>query len=196
MKLVDILARELKVWPEGYNSLQQSFGGMVFHGAKDGILPIVCLSVAEDFRTAAVTRAQWQAAVDALNAEKEFVPYDFSGPVLDYGPKEWTGAGLPPVGTVCWYGEEMEEMRIVAHVDQGAQSGDARFLAVGQAGNMGRLRLAVAEYWRPTRTPEQIENESLYDRVLNVLRDDDKIREPGRIAKLVVAAISDVKAVP
>jgi len=68
MKLVDILARELKVWPEGYASLQQSFAGMVFHGAKDGILPIVRLSVSEDFRIASVTRAQWQAAVDALKS--------------------------------------------------------------------------------------------------------------------------------
>lgn len=29
----------------------------------------------------------------------------------------------------------------------------------------------------------------LYNRVLEVLRDDDSVREPGRIARLVVAAI-------
>ncbi|MBX9404765.1 hypothetical protein K5E40_03630 [Pseudomonas baetica] len=81
MKLIDILARELKAWPEGYSSLQQSFAGMVFHGAKDGILPIVRLSVSEDFRIASVTRAQWQAAVDALkSAEKpDLAPCPFCG---------------------------------------------------------------------------------------------------------------------
>ncbi len=113
MKLVDILARELKVWPEGYESLQQSFAGMVFHGAKDGILPIVRLSVAEDFRTTAVTRAQWQAAVDAMGIPK--FPSD---------DVERTGEGLPPIGShvvvhddgSLMYGQG-ESGEVLAHVD-------------------------------------------------------------------------------
>ena len=64
MKLVDILARELKAWPEGYTSLQQSFARMVFHGAKDGILPIARLDVADDFRTASVTASNhWSTMI-------------------------------------------------------------------------------------------------------------------------------------
>lgn len=115
MKLVDILARELKVWPEGYDSLRQSFAGMVFHGAKDGILPIERLSVAEDFRTAAVTRSQWQAAVDALKADEIAYSAENVNVNVNYATHaslpanaeckivqpEWNGEGLPPVGAAC-----------------------------------------------------------------------------------------------
>lgn len=73
MKLVDILARELKVWPADCDSLKQSFGGMVFHGNQAGIIKIARLSISDDWRKAEVTRHQWQAAVDALKAGKEKV---------------------------------------------------------------------------------------------------------------------------
>lgn len=75
-------------------------------------------------------------------------------------PTAWTGEGLPPVGTVCWYGDLNEELRIITHVDQGEQNGSARYLAVGQNGEMGSLRLVTAEYWHPIRTPEQIAAET------------------------------------
>lgn len=109
MKLIDILARELKAWPMAcggdYHTeaiAQDLDGGLVrldhlkkpdpiqFNG-KDwkrshwtGYAYYVELS--DDHDTAIVTRAEWEEAVDALNAKKV---------------GQWNGEGLPPVGTVC-----------------------------------------------------------------------------------------------
>lgn len=91
MKLVDILARELKVWPEGVAKLTQSFAGMVFYqDSAQQIVPLGRMEISDDLRDEYVTRAEWQSAVDALNAPKVV---------------EWDGAGRPPEGTVCglWY---------------------------------------------------------------------------------------------
>ena len=71
MKLVDILARELKSWPEGVHKLAQSFAGMVFYqDSAQQIVPLDRMEISDDFRYAEVTRAEWQAAVDALTAEQ------------------------------------------------------------------------------------------------------------------------------
>lgn len=93
MKLVDILARELAEWPEGCKFVGQ---------ASDGTLHTNNLTdwserasprwteekytMAEDWSDAWVSRSEWQAAVDALNA-----------------PAVWDGEGLPPVGVDCEY---------------------------------------------------------------------------------------------
>lgn len=126
-KLIDILARELKVWPEkSVAAVQQnSFDGRVSFvdcmdvefsiGQWDYIEPcsrihyqkeIHSFERADDWRIAIVTHAEWQAAVDALNAPKVV---------------EWDGVGRPPVGVnvnirhkgasqgtgiVLFYGEE------------------------------------------------------------------------------------------
>lgn len=83
-KLIDILARELKVWPEGAKSISQSFAGMVFYvPPSDCVKEMFRTEVSENWRLSEVTRAEWQAAVDALNAPKVV---------------EWDGVGLPPVG--------------------------------------------------------------------------------------------------
>jgi len=106
MKLVDILARELEVWPEGLECLSQlKSRGYIINGRGFDGRAFTSAEIADETHIAGaiVTRAQWQAAVDALKAEKEFVPYDFSGPVLDYGPKEWSGEGPPPVGAPVEY---------------------------------------------------------------------------------------------
>lgn len=88
-KLIDILALELRVWPEGYARLEQSMMGVVFYKVFDGVLPVGIFTISDDYRTTKVTRAEWQAAVDALNAPKVV---------------EWDGAGLPPVGkSSCEY---------------------------------------------------------------------------------------------
>jgi len=91
MKLVDILARELKVWPESAHLITQDDDGMLneyaegytprntfgrvwsssakyLEGFADGDDDIR-LPLADDFATTIVTRAQWQAAVDALAAQ-------------------------------------------------------------------------------------------------------------------------------
>lgn len=71
MKLVDILARDLPIWPVHAETISQSFGGMIFFvpvGLK--VQEIHRLELADDWREAAVTRAQWQAAVDALQSNR------------------------------------------------------------------------------------------------------------------------------
>lgn len=85
MKLVDILARELKVWPEGSLAATQDGDGEINQQSESG-RPEFCerldqwkagpgrlcifshekLILAEDYTTAIVTRAEWQAAVVAL----------------------------------------------------------------------------------------------------------------------------------
>lgn len=78
MKLVDILARELKEWPGDYATLCQSKFDSEIYGSKPGIRPErgdslhpphgLHLSVrhTEKEEYPVVTRAQWQAAVEAL----------------------------------------------------------------------------------------------------------------------------------
>ena len=83
MKLVDILARELKVWPENCECVWQVLSGRLAIDKDRDRLTDSTYTIARDWHEARVTRAEWQAAVDALNAPKVV---------------EWNGAGLPPVG--------------------------------------------------------------------------------------------------
>ena len=73
MKLVDILARELKVWPEDlpHAMLTQSERGSVNYVINNRLKWAMPTSpeLAEDWLTAIVTRAEWQAAVDALKVD-------------------------------------------------------------------------------------------------------------------------------
>lgn len=72
MKLVDILARELKVWPEGMGAAYRS-GHLLLFCTGPGTSRSHVLDIRidpEDQEDALVTRAEWQAAVDALNAPK------------------------------------------------------------------------------------------------------------------------------
>lgn len=74
MKLVDILARELKAWPDCIVVGQSTSGQLHKNSAPNsgscfGHTSEV-YSKAVDWKTAYVTRAEWQAAVDALNAPK------------------------------------------------------------------------------------------------------------------------------
>lgn len=100
MKLVNILARELRAWPEQYDCLSQM--------RHDGVI-LARLELAEDSFPAGVivTKAQWQAAVDALkNCAHLWVGWsDTEACELCNKTRkivvEWNGEGLPPVGTVC-----------------------------------------------------------------------------------------------
>lgn len=77
MKLVDILARELKQWPEGVERASQDPDKEIRF--KPGIrFDFYSTRLASDAGTdfgdgAEVTRAQWQAAVDALKTERECI---------------------------------------------------------------------------------------------------------------------------
>lgn len=137
MKLVDILARELKVWPVDCDILEQSFAGMVFHSIQAGIIPVVRLSISDDWRKAKVTRAQWQAAVDALKAEKA---------------DEWNGEGLPPVGALCEWKEKTGFSWVKATVLFISESSVVMQREDGFEWQM----LTKRTVFRPIRTPEQI----------------------------------------
>lgn len=82
MKLVDILARELKEWPENVNSIFQDYDGelRLLGDVRTSLSGIYMQDLCEDYLRAhlgaemtGVTHAQWQAAVDALKAGKEKV---------------------------------------------------------------------------------------------------------------------------
>lgn len=154
MKLVDILARELKVWPELAKTIEQSAVGMVFFDPYVGkILEVACFDLADDWRDAQVTQAQWQAAVDALKAEKSV---------------EWNGEGLPPVGTVCEFAgfnpeETMptdprvgDQVTVIAHFMSG--SFEVAAFTFYAPPEFEYLQVAQGAYgcFRPIRTPEQI----------------------------------------
>lgn len=142
MKLVDILARELKVWPrmpEGGHRLEQDVDNSIIEGDGFGTEPLFMVSErCEDYKlNPHVTRDEWQAAVDAMKASA------------------WNGEGLPPVGTVCENaaGGEWRKVFIVAHdsVDN-EQRAIFRFVGGDQYSYFGEH----AECFRPIRTPEQI----------------------------------------
>jgi len=93
MKLIDILARELKVWPEGIvTAVQDHDGEIKFYNSPifpmratdegyfsrglvwiregdEGDSFLSKIGIAIDWDSAIVTQAQWQAAVDALAAQ-------------------------------------------------------------------------------------------------------------------------------
>lgn len=100
MKLVDILARELKAWPNNFDYVLQQPLGKVFGVAPDQMA--TCFLVtdkASDWLTARVTRSEWQAAVDALNAPKsEVLEVDWSK-----APEDATHAGVFNGKFSCWY---------------------------------------------------------------------------------------------
>jgi len=186
MKLVDILARELSEWVAWGEKIVQDDDGYIVAFETDAELkcvdgdwkgpscdPICVLDLADDYKTSIVTRAQWQAAVDALKAEKEFAPFDFSGPVLDYGPKEWTGEGLPPRGTKC----EVQPWK-----EHEAPWVEVEFIASWLAPNGLTYSWVHTGYgwkepqmfrFRPIRTPEQIEQEISYRAICQLMDDLD-----------------------
>lgn len=145
MKLVDILARELKVWPDQYYQIYQDSGGNLNGTLSNGDLedcnqedlPFGPVSIAWDGNNAVVDRAEWQAAVDALNAPKVV---------------EWDGVGLPPVGSAsCEYlgahkYDEWTVVNIFAHY------GHTVFVDFGD----GWRAEEDSSRFRPIRTAEQV----------------------------------------
>lgn len=139
MKLVDILARELKEWPEGQKIAEQSQVDNEIYFEPQANGGFYASERADDYRDAIVTISQWQEARDAL---------------LKADAKEWNGEGLPPVGVVC-------EMRRTDYVDMYWK--EIEFLCAGskkaffrdQEGHEWARLLSDIEF-RPIRTPEQI----------------------------------------
>lgn len=95
MKLVDILARDLPIWPDNAKALSQSFAGMIFfipHGFE--VQEINRLEQSEDWREAAVTMTEWKAAVDALKTYND----EMVNKKAAHLALVWNGKGRPPAG--------------------------------------------------------------------------------------------------
>ena len=179
MKLVDILARELKVWPEGCSHIVQDHDGecwpstgeiessKIFYDKEwstdtDGEVEFY-LEIASDFGSAKVTRAEWQAAVDALNADKCEHSYANNIGCPECGelnaPKvvEWDGVGRPPIGMAsCEYlgahkYDEWTVVNIFAHY------GHTVFVDFGD----GWRAEKDSSRFRPIRTAEQAAAEEI-----------------------------------
>lgn len=159
MKLVDILARELKVWPDDAEAVFYGDAGRLAYfdlgtGYRD------CLNVHPDAASEIepgvyrITRAQWQAAVDALKAAENAVP-------------EWNGEGLPPVGTMCEYQNSLGSwfpVEITAIAKKGIC-----FVQTERDGE--NYVCQVSSKFRPIRTPEQIAAENRIAGIQSILDD-------------------------
>jgi len=161
MKLVDILARELKVWPEHGQSLEQGSSGRIYkHGTS--IWTSVC-TLAEDLSTAVVTRAQWQAAVDTLKAE--------SAPA-------WVGIGMPPAGQcvevhrgpATWIEKDEWQIGKTAEVMSAFTNSRGHGIAAIQFPS-GHCECILSACLKPVRTPEQIAAEERERGISQVLAD-------------------------
>lgn len=112
MKLLDILARELKVWPdENWAAIGQASTGDLHREPFIGGHLTLGVSVSKDYAEAIVSRAEWQAAVDALNAPPEGghaicrceCGATYQWPAYGSCPEcaTWNGEGNPPAGITC-----------------------------------------------------------------------------------------------
>lgn len=154
MKLVDILALELKVFPESYRYIlfDGANGCYADLGPTTKPLTIDC-SECTDELAFPVYRNQWQAAVDALKAgvhptESMALHHQEVGRIA----RQWNGEGLPPVGTVCSAeiseGVWAESEVIYRHPYQSWRAA----IAYGSGPDI----LGWATKFRQIRTPEQI----------------------------------------
>lgn len=187
MKLVDILARELKTWPD--NNLVDLSACFVAQDS-DGMLVTLdpeekpnadqfyqgiwarshwtggdlLLEVAEDYASAIVTRAEWQAAVDALNADKCDHSHGNKIGCPECGelnaPKvvEWDGVGSPQPGCSIEYsigdGWYPCEVRYVLNRDD--CPGIALIAWCEHLGKDQYLSNDRDHRFRPARTAEQV----------------------------------------
>ena len=168
MKLVDILARELKVWPkmtEGGTRLEQDINNAVIEGDGCGTVDLFMLSErADDQKGAHVSKSEWQDAVDALNAPKVV---------------EWDGKGNPPAGSSIEYsigdGWYSCEVRYVLNRDD--YPGIALVAWCEHLGKDQYLSNDRDHKFRPTRTAEQVaaeEREKARTEVLNAMTANGK----------------------
>lgn len=149
MKLVDILAREMKVWPQRLgDTVGQGNSGYLHGYAGEGhpncatTIGTATYSMCDDYRSEKVTREQWQAAVEALN------------------PPAWNGEGMPPIGTVCLTADKglTFRVKILAYALL-SDGGTAVMCSNDESGSdRGELHAWIAEacIFRIIRTAEQI----------------------------------------
>ena len=171
MKLVDILAQELKDWPHDSLGAKQHKNGWV---SMDMVQCEPCgtvksFAMSEDQSTAIVTRTEWQAAVDALNAKEIIyssenvsinadcisITESGSDPECKIVSKDWGGDGLPPAGTICelqhmsWDADRWEKREILY--------AGSRYLVTTDPDSAGEIGSYIWEVqFRPILTAEQV----------------------------------------
>lgn len=156
MKLLDILAVELKRWPDSLgNAVGQASDGTLHNDMEPLNAEIVRTrekyTMCKNYVMDCVTRAEWQAAVDALNAPKAV---------------EWDGAGLPPVGldveikrgNCTWIdGDEWQIGKTATVMASFLNSRDIEMASVQFPG--GHCECILARCLSPIRTAEQVASE-------------------------------------
>lgn len=143
MKLVDILAREFKFWPEDIDAIEQDADKGVMKPG--GCINLMLLhELADDWKTAIITRAEWQAAVDALNAPKVV---------------EWDGFGFPPAGVTCEFttndGHNWKGCKILYADEVSILTGELE----GKADRRLLRKCDADVKFRPALTAEQVASE-------------------------------------
>ena len=173
MKLVDILASELKHWPSTRTAaVGQSNSGSLHlneeprHGSEFFGWTTCKFTMAEDCQSAWVTRDEWQAAVDALN-QSELDAVLAKNEQLAAARAEripvWNGEGLPPVGldveikrgNCTWIdGDEWQIGKTATVMASFLNSRDIEMASVQFPG--GHCECILARCLSPIRTAEQV----------------------------------------
>ena len=99
MKLVDILALQVKVWPHGVKTISQSASGELRDEA-NYFLTERLSEYADDGLHQCVTRAQWQAAVDALKTVSSKISVNMNYEVIK-GDVDWFESDKQFIGKQC-----------------------------------------------------------------------------------------------
>ena len=181
MKLVEILARELREWPEGASLIVQDYDGEVkyqfsgdFPEIENGRVWLRTLSdepgcgvinhyrASIDYDTAIVTREMWEAERAKLKRDSE-----------------WDGEGLPPSGT------DVEYLSYLGKWKKGRYLGE--FVGRSVCGDYETGAVGYVEGIRPIRTPEQSaaqERELVLDDIYRIIRNVDR---PGNKADMAEA---------
>lgn len=161
-KLVDILARELKEWPEGVSAIEQDRKGICLYEVSGAPIKAYVSEIAEDSWDGKVTRAEWQAAVDALNKPDE---------------PAWNGEGLPPIGAEveammpgCHGGEYAWVKAKVVHGPLPESPSEILVF------NLENTRPRWVDEFRPIRTPEQIAADDIAEIAAHIGIAGDSIR--------------------
>lgn len=173
MKLVDILARELKSWPEGECFAWQDYNREVRFSDSTRHDFFACSMAEDNIRyqlyvnpKSGVTRAEWQAAVDALN-QSELNAVLAKNEQLAAARAEripvWNGEGLPPVGldveikrgNCTWIdGDEWQIGKTATVMASFLNSRDIEMASVQFPG--GHCECILARCLSPIRTAEQV----------------------------------------
>lgn len=174
MKLVDILARELKVWPDQYYQIYQDSGGYLIGTLSNGDLedfdlddlPFDPVTIAWDGNNAVIERDEWQAAVDALDQSELDAVLAKNEQLADARAERipvWNGEGLPPVGldveikrgNCTWIdGDEWQIGKTATVMASFLNSRDIEMASVQFPG--GHCECILARCLSPIRTAEQV----------------------------------------